>query len=72
MKVKKTPKSIRRTRLPKPSASYTELEDFFNRHDGVELFEQSITEIDPHQEDLERMLLEYWSQPNMRREARQP
>ncbi len=64
MKVKKSRKSIRRIRLPKPGASYGELEDFFSRHDGVELFEQGVTEIDPYQEDLDHMLLEYWSQPN--------
>src|SRR6266849_5730874 len=53
-----------RIRLPRKSASYTELSDFFDRHDGVDLQDQGILEVDPDREDLERMLLEYWSQPN--------
>jgi hypothetical protein len=57
---KKSPK----TRLPRRDASYAELADFFDRHDGVDLLEQGIMEIDPDREDLDRMLREYWSQPN--------
>ena len=58
---KKGPKTVR---LPHRDASYTQLSDFFDRHDGVELQEQGVMEIDPDREDLDRMLLEYWSQPN--------
>jgi len=38
--------------------------DFFDRHDGVNLLDRGIMEIDPDRKDLDRMLLEYWSQPN--------
>ena len=62
-KVQKKTKS-RRIQLPRKSASYKELSDFFDRHDGVDLLEQGVMEIDPDREDLERMLLEYWNQPN--------
>ncbi|HEY6347681.1 MAG TPA: hypothetical protein VIY49_39825 [Bryobacteraceae bacterium] len=51
-------------RLPREDASYAELSDFFDRHDGVELQRHGIMETDPEREDLDRMLLEYWSQPN--------
>jgi hypothetical protein len=51
-------------RLPRASASYAELSDFFDRHDGVDLLDQGIMEVDPDRADLDRMLLEYWSQPN--------
>jgi hypothetical protein len=61
---KQTKNKSRRIRLPRKSASYAELSDFFDRHDGVDLLDQGIMEIDPDREDLERMLLEYWSQPN--------
>jgi hypothetical protein len=54
----------RRTQLPRKSAGYAELADFFDRHDGVDLLDQGIMEIDPDRDDLERMLLEYWNQPN--------
>jgi hypothetical protein len=54
----------RRIRLPRKSASYAALSDFFDRHDGVDLLAQGIMQVDPDREDLERMLLEYWSQPN--------
>jgi hypothetical protein len=53
-----------RIRVPRKSASYEELSRFFDRHDGVDLLDRGIMEIDPDREDLERMLLEYWSQPN--------
>jgi hypothetical protein len=55
-----------RIRPPRKNASYAELADFFDRHDGAELLKQGIMEPDPEREDLERMLLEYWKQPNTR------
>ena len=66
MKTTKSSKKARKIRLPRPNASYEELEHFFSRHDGAVLLEQGISEIDPDREDLERMLLEYWNQPNTR------
>ena len=51
-------------RLPRKNASYAELSDFFDRHDGFDLLDREIMEIDPDRQDLKRMLLEYWSQPN--------
>lgn len=51
-------------RLPKANSSFEELSNFFDRHDGVELLDRGIMEVDPDHEDLERMLLEYWKQPN--------
>lgn len=62
--MKKTPTS--RTRLPRKKAGYEELADFFDRHDGTELVKQAIMEPDPDREDLDRMLLDYWKQPNTR------
>lgn len=53
---------IRKIRLP--LAGDTELDAFFSRHHGTELVQQGIMEIDPDRGDLERMLLEYWNQPN--------
>jgi hypothetical protein len=53
-----------RISLPRKPASHAQLSDFFDRHDGVDLFDQGIMAVDPDHEDLERMLLEYWSQPN--------
>src|SRR5437762_14164658 len=64
MKTAQTKNKSRRIRLPRKRASYEELSDFFDRHDGADLIDQGIMEIDPDREDLERMLLEYWSQPN--------
>ena len=64
MKVAKTKKSATRIRVPRKDASYPELSDFFDRHDGADLLDRGIMEIDPDRDDLERMLLEYWSQPN--------
>ncbi|MBI3667065.1 MAG: hypothetical protein HY236_12740 [Acidobacteria bacterium] len=40
------------------------MDEFFDRHDGTDLIDQGIMEIDPDREDLERMLREYWNQPN--------
>ena len=64
MKTAQTKNKSRRIRLPRKRASYQELSDFFDRHDGVDLLDQGIMEIDPDREDLERMLLEYWNQPS--------
>jgi len=64
MKTAQTKNKSRSIRLPRKRASYEELSDFFDRHDGVDLLDQGIMEIDPDREDLERMLLEYWNQPN--------
>ena len=61
MRVKK---KTGRIRLPRQNAGYNELADFFDRHDGTDLLDQGITEIDPDRADLGRMLREYWSQPN--------
>jgi hypothetical protein len=58
---KKEPAGIR---LPRADASYTELDEFFDRHDGMDLLDRGIAEIDPDRADLDRMLLEYWKQPN--------
>ena len=57
-------KRVRTIRLPRRDATNAELEEFFSRHDGTELVRQGIMEIDPDREDLERMLLDYWKQPN--------
>jgi len=62
-KTAKTNKSFE-IRLPRKGASYSELSDFFDHADAADLLDRGITEIDPDREDLERMLLEYWNQPN--------
>ena len=54
----KAVKKSSRIRLPRNDASYAELADFFDRHDGVDLQDQGIMEIDPDRADLDRMLLE--------------
>ena|SRR5437763_6157899 len=64
MKTSQSRSKSRRIRGPRKSASYTELSDFFDHHDAVDLLDQGIMEIDRDHEDLERMLLEYWKQPN--------
>ena len=51
-------------RLPGKNASYTELADFFDRHDGTDLMAKGITAIDPDRSDLDQMLLRYWREPN--------
>jgi hypothetical protein len=53
-------------RLPRENARYAELADFFDQRDGTELLTQGVMEPDPDREDLDRMLLEYWKQPNTR------
>ena len=55
-----------RIRLPKKGASYDELADFFDRHDGTELLKQGIMEPNPDRKNLDRMLREYWKRPNTR------
>jgi hypothetical protein len=67
-KAKTTTKSSR-IRLPRTDASYAELADFFDRHDGVDLQDQGIMEIDPDRADLDCMLLVLDS---MRREGSKP
>ena len=57
-KSRKASGKSRRVRLPRENASYDELDKFFERHDGVELIERGIMEIDPDREDLERILVE--------------
>jgi hypothetical protein len=64
MKAQKAKSEAARIRLPRQTASHAELSDFSDRHDGVDLLDQGIMAVDPDHEDLERMLLEYWSQPN--------
>jgi hypothetical protein len=50
--------------LPGKSASYAELADFFDRHDGADLLGEGITAVDPDTSDLDQMLLRYWKEPN--------
>ena len=64
--MKPTKKISRRLRLPSPNASHQELDRFFHRHDGVELIEQGVMEIDPDHSDLEHMLAKYWKEANTR------
>lgn len=64
MKKAHNTKPAPRIRLPRRSAGYAELADFFDRHDAVDLLTQGVTEADPDRSDLDRMLSEYWSQPN--------
>ena len=64
MKAQKAKSEAARIPLPRKTASHAELSDFFDRHDGADLLDQGIMAVDPDHEDLERMLLEYWSQPN--------
>ena len=51
-------------RLPRKSANYQELADFFDRNDAVSLLKQGVTEVDPDRSDLDRMLTEYWNEAN--------
>ena len=51
-------------RLPGKDASYKELADFFDRHDGSDLLAKGITAIDPDRSDLDQMLLRYWKESN--------
>ena len=47
MKATKTKKAATRIRVPGKDASYSELSDFFDRHDGADLLDRGIMEIDP-------------------------
>lgn len=60
----KSRKGKTRVRVPRPEAGYGKLADFFDRHDTIELIEKGITESDPNREELERLLLLYWQEPN--------
>lgn len=51
-------------RLPRKNAAYPELSDFFDRYEGFDLLDRGLVEIDRDHADLERMLMEYWNQPN--------
>jgi hypothetical protein len=53
-----------KVKLPRKDAGYDELSNFFDRHEGFDLLDRGIVEIDSDHEDLERMLIEYWNQPN--------
>lgn len=64
MRSRKATTRIAPLRAPKRDATYEELNRFFDRHDSVELIERRIIEIDPDRDDIERMLSEYWKQPN--------
>ncbi|MGO4885672.1 MAG: hypothetical protein ACLP59_33350 [Bryobacteraceae bacterium] len=64
MKHTRVQKNTAGMRLPRRDANYAELDDFFDRHDGIELLDRGITKVDPDRVDLDRMLLEYWNQPN--------
>ena len=49
----KASKQVGKTiRLPRKNASYTELADFFDRHDGSDLMARGITVVDPDRSDL--------------------
>ena len=56
--------SRKKVSLPGKNASYTELADFFDRHDGADLLGEGITAVDPDTSDLDQMLLRYWREPN--------
>ena len=64
MSTAKNKKRTARIRVPRNDASYTELSNFFDRHEGFDLLDKGIMAIDPDREDLDRMLREYWNQPN--------
>jgi hypothetical protein len=49
-------KKTARIQLPPANAGYRQLADFFDRHDGTDLLDQGITEVDPDRADLDRML----------------
>jgi hypothetical protein len=64
MKAAKTKKRGSTIRLPARAATDRELADFFDHHEGFDLLDRGVMEVDPDRDDLDRMLLEYWSQPN--------
>ncbi|MBI4910690.1 MAG: hypothetical protein HY820_44160 [Acidobacteria bacterium] len=51
-------------RLPRKDASYEQLANFFDRYDSVDLEAAGIMEPNPDHQELERLLKEYWTQPN--------
>ena len=63
MKTLKTNKA-RSIQLPGKNATYSDLSNFFDRHDAVELLDKDVTAVDPDPADLHLMLQEYWNQPN--------
>jgi hypothetical protein len=58
--------SAAKLKLPRNNASYDDLSDFFDRHEGFDLLDRGIVEIDSDYEDLELMLIYYWNQPDAR------
>jgi hypothetical protein len=64
MKDARVKRKVTRIRLPRKDAGYGELSKFFDRHEGFDLMDRGIMEIDRDRADLDRMLLEYWGQPN--------
>ena len=60
----KQAKEKAKIKLPRKDAGYAELSNFFDRNEGFDLVDQGIMEVDPDRADLDRMLLEYWNQPN--------
>lgn len=64
MKTTKTKTKTTKVQLPRKNASYAALSDFFDRHEGFDLLDRGIMETDPDREDLDRMLVAYWNQPN--------
>ena len=61
----KPPKVTSRTiPLPRKDAGFSELADFFDRHDASDLLDKGISAIDPDTSDLDQMLLRYWKEPN--------
>jgi hypothetical protein len=64
MKPKNASRKTGKIRVPPRNAGYRALAKFFEQHDGADLLDQGIMEIDPNREDLDRMLMEYWKQPN--------
>jgi len=64
MGAKKRNKRNGRIRLPRKNTGYTELSNFFDRHEGFDLMDRGSVDIDKDHKDLDRMLKEYWNQPN--------
>jgi len=64
-------------RLPRKDAGYAELSDFFDRHEGFDLLDRGIVEIDPRPSrpqaaaEGESTLVRMWVIEGMRREASQ-
>jgi hypothetical protein len=64
MKGTKSKPKTTKIRLPRENASYADLANFYDQHDAVELLDAGVTEVEPDRADLDRMLREYWNQPN--------